>query len=123
MGTAATLAQDCGSAVRASSNSLQILYEGSKNSRTHGAFTRGQYSAVRLGRNNVDRRVAPRAADLCSRRQSWLRSCRRAMRGPASIDSSTVEAIVTKMLIPSLADRILAKSGKASERDNQSAVI
>ncbi len=109
-------------AVRGFVDSLrsELLYEGSKIRLTMVHLPAVNTPQFDWARNKFDRKVAPvppifqpetvadavvRAADETPR-EYWL-------------GFSTVKAIVAQMLVPSLADRILAKSGKASETTNQ----
>ena len=109
-------------AVRGFVNSLrsELLYEGSKIRLTMVHLPAVNTPQFDWARNKFDRKVAPvppifqpetvadavvRAADEAPR-EYWL-------------GFSTVKAIVAQMLVPSLADRILAKSGRASETTNQ----
>ena len=109
-------------AVRGFIDSLrsELLYEGSNIRLTIVHLPAVNTPQFDWARNKFNRKVAPvppifqpeTIADAVVRaaverpREYWL-------------GFSTVKAIVAQMLIPSLADRILAKSGKASETTNQ----
>lgn len=109
-------------AVRGFVDSLrsELLYEGSKIRLTMVHLPAVNTPQFDWARNKFDRKVAPvppifqpetvadavvRAAEEAPR-EYWL-------------GFSTVKAIIAQMLVPSLADRLLAKSGKASETSNQ----
>ena len=71
-------------------------------------------------RDKFDRSVRTRAADLPAGNNSqFSRAGAQDMPREYWLGFSTVKAILAQMLVPSLADRILAKSGKASETTNQ----
>ena len=98
----------------------ELLYEGRKVRLTMVHLPAVNTPQFDWARNKFDRKVAPvppifqpeTVADAVVRaaeetpREYWL-------------SFSTVKAIVAQMLVPSLADRFLAKSGKASETSNQ----
>ena len=101
----------------------ELLYEGSKIRLTMVHLPAVNTPQFDWARNKFDRKVAPvppifqpeTVADAVLRaaeetpREYWL-------------GYSTVKAIVAQMLVPSLADRILAKRGKANETTNQPSV-
>ena len=109
-------------AVRGFVDSLrsELLYEQSKIRLTMVHLPAVNTPQFDWARNKFDRKVAP--VPPIFQPETIADSVVRAAQGMPReywLGFSTVKAILAQMLVPSLADRILAKSGKASETTNQ----